>query len=297
MRIDDTRIVLTGAACGHRRGDPCPARPPALPSPGRRLRRAAASADGREPPALAGPNNPTQSPTWASPSDVDAVFERALAVFGLNGGGIDLFIANAGFAYYERLSRADWRRMDALLHVNVISPLYAAVKMGELNAGRPHRTVVVASAMGRLAIPGYALYSGSKAALHRFAEAYRYELADPASLTLVYPIGTRTRFFQRNAGSARHRTPGPLSRPNRWLGLSSAASSATRRTSTPRRSSGLFSSPIASCPSSAASNRQSKAGASAAGCTADIGSPGLGATWSPPCGTHRTTPPGPPGPP
>lgn len=131
-------------------------------------------------------------------AEVDRIFEEALHRLG----PIDLFIANAGFAYYERLERADWRRMEALLDVNVISPLYSAVKMGELNADRPHRTVIVASAMGRLAIPGYALYSGSKAALHRFAEAYRLELADPTSLTLVYPIGTRTRFFNSDGGRA-----------------------------------------------------------------------------------------------
>lgn len=135
-------------------------------------------------------------------ADVDGVFDAALRTLG----GIDLFIANAGFAYYERLDRADWPRMAALFNVNVLSPLYTAVKMAELNAGRPHRTVIVASAMGRLAIPGYALYSGSKAALHRFAEAHRFELADPTSLTLVYPIGTRTAFFQ---GSSDRPAPHP----------------------------------------------------------------------------------------
>jgi uncharacterized protein len=125
------------------------------------------------------------------PEAVEAMFEQALAQLGR----IDVFIANAGFAYYERLSHADWDHIAALFQVNVISPLYAAVKMGEINGARPHRTVIVASAMGQLAIPGYAIYSGSKAALHRWAEGYRLELPDPCSLALVYPIGTRTRFF------------------------------------------------------------------------------------------------------
>ncbi len=152
-------------------------------------------------------------------------------------GAIDLFIANAGFAYYERLTRAHWQRMASLFHVNVVSPLYAAVRMAEINGTRPHRTVIVASAMGRLAIPGYAMYSGSKAALHRFAEAYRYELADPTSLTLVYPIGTRTRFFVAENDRPAP-IPGPCSRPRMWRGPSSAASNGTKRTSTRLRSSG-----------------------------------------------------------
>jgi uncharacterized protein len=138
------------------------------------------------------------------PEEVDRAFEYAQEKLG----GIDIFIANAGFAYYERLAKADWQRMHALLSVNVISPLYTAVRMEEINPDRQHRTVVVASAMGQLAIPGYALYSGSKAALHRFAEAYRFELSDPASLTMVYPIGTRTRFF--DAGGHK---PAPLPWP------------------------------------------------------------------------------------
>ncbi len=193
MRIENTRIVLTGAASGIGAATlallgqrPCAVlavdcNEAALVQTVKRLHSPAASIT----PYVA---------DLGQHEAVEAMFEHALAHLGC----IDLFIANAGFAYYERLSHADWRRMAALLHVNVLSPLFAAVKMGEINAGRPHRTVVVASAMGRLGIPGYAVYSGSKAALHRFAEAYRFELADPTSLTLVYPIGTRTRFFHRD---------------------------------------------------------------------------------------------------
>lgn len=190
MRIDNARIVLTGAASGIGAATlgllsqrPCSVL--AVDRDERGLHRIVEHlrpATGHLAPFVA---------DLGLPEQVDAVFEHALEHLG----GIDIFIANAGFPYYERLSRAHWHRMAALFHVNVVSPLYSAVKMGEINAGRPHRTVIVASAMGRLAIPGYAVYSGSKAAVHRFAEAYRFELHDPASLTLVYPIGTHTRFF------------------------------------------------------------------------------------------------------
>lgn len=191
MRLDHTRIVLTGAASGIGAATLglLSQRPCSILAVDRDERGLGHTiehlphASGHVVPFVADLGQPEQ---------VDEVFEHALAQLG----AIDIFIANAGFAYYERLSRAHWHRMATLLHVNVVSPLYAAVKMGEINAGRPHRTVIVASAMGRLAIPGYAIYSGSKAALHRFAEAYRFELPDPTSLTLVYPIGTRTRFFR-----------------------------------------------------------------------------------------------------
>jgi short-subunit dehydrogenase len=50
--------------------------------------------------------------------------------------------------------------------------------------------------MAHLAVPGYALYSASKAALHRFADGYRWQMKDPRKLMLAYPIATRTGFFK-----------------------------------------------------------------------------------------------------
>jgi short-subunit dehydrogenase len=133
-----------------------------------------------------------------NPEQVEAVFAFAQESMG----GIDLFIANAGFPYYEKLVQADWGHIEKIFQVNVFSPIYAALKMQQLNAGRPYRVVVTASAMGLLGLPGYALYSSTKATLDRFAECYRYELEDPVALTLVYPIGTRTHFFQAAAAQA-----------------------------------------------------------------------------------------------
>ena len=133
---------------------------------------------------------------------VDGVFEHALQALG----GVDLYIANAGFAYYEKIETPDWEHIERIFRVNVFSSLYALEKMRALNLGRPFKVVITASAMGFLGVPGYALYSSSKAALLRFAEAYRYELEDRRSLALVYPIATRTHFFNT---AARHPAPTP----------------------------------------------------------------------------------------
>jgi short-subunit dehydrogenase len=129
----------------------------------------------------------------------DALFAEALRTMGR----INCFIANAGFAYYESLDTADWARLERMYAVNVFAPMDAAVRMRALNTGRAYRVVITASAMGYIAYPGYALYAGSKAALIRFAEGYRFELSERASLTLVYPISTRTNFFNQ----AGERTP------------------------------------------------------------------------------------------
>lgn len=129
----------------------------------------------------------------ADPAGIDTLIDRARERLG----AIDLFFANAGFAYYEALDHADWGRIERLFRLDVFSPVYAAVRLRETAPGQPPRVVVTASAMALMAYPGYALYGGAKAALHRFAEGYRFELRDRAAFTLVYPIGTRTGFFAR----------------------------------------------------------------------------------------------------
>lgn len=127
-----------------------------------------------------------------TPENVDALFEHALSTLG----HIDLFIANAGFAYFEKIESPDWGHIEKIFRVNVFSSLYAFEKMQALNAGRKHKTVITASAMAHIGVPGYALYSASKAALDRFADAYRWQMDNPRELMLVYPIATRTAFFE-----------------------------------------------------------------------------------------------------
>ncbi|MGD9603730.1 MAG: SDR family NAD(P)-dependent oxidoreductase [Gammaproteobacteria bacterium] len=122
---------------------------------------------------------------------IDALFEHAQCV----QGGVSLFIANAGIGSYGPLGRPDWATLEHLYRVNVLSPIYAAEKMQVLNAGRAYGVVMTASAMSFVALPGWAAYASTKAALHRFAEAYRHELAPDVLLSLVYPIATRSAFF------------------------------------------------------------------------------------------------------
>jgi short-subunit dehydrogenase len=141
-------------------------------------------------------------------NQLDELFEFAIEKMN----GIDIFIANAGFAYYEQLVKADWERMDQIFKVNVYSPINTAVRMKQLNPDTPYKIVVTASAIGKLGLPGYALYAATKSAIDRFAEAYRFELEDPSSLTLVYPIATRTNFFQQ-ASKNLAPTPWPSQTP------------------------------------------------------------------------------------
>ena len=139
-------------------------------------------------------------------SEIDRLFEFALTQFQ----AIDIFIANAGFAYYEVIDKPDWHRIEKIFQVNVFSPIYAFQKMKELNVGREYFVLMTSSAMAKLAIPGYALYGATKSALDRFEDAYRFENQDFGHLSLVYPIATKTNFFNRSTDFSRKDVPVPF---------------------------------------------------------------------------------------
>lgn len=66
--------------------------------------------------------------------------------------------------------------------------------MQGLHPDDQYRMVITASAMGKLSLPGYALYSSTKSALDGFADGYRFETDRPQQIALVY--WTRTRFLK-----------------------------------------------------------------------------------------------------
>ncbi len=132
-------------------------------------------------------------------SEIDRLFEFAIAQFQT----IDILIANAGFAFYEVIEEPDWQSIEKIFQVNVFSPIYAFQKMKALNVSREYFVLMTSSAMAKLAIPGYALYGATKAALDRFEDAYRFEKQDLGHLSLVYPIATKTNFFHRSVDGSR----------------------------------------------------------------------------------------------
>ena len=133
--------------------------------------------------------------------EIDGLFDFAAEKLG----AIDLYISNAGFAYYEKIAKPDWKHAEDIIHTNFVSTVYAAEKMKALHGGEPYNFAVTASAMGLLSLPGYALYSGTKAAVRGFADAYRYELEKGQHFQVIYPVATRTKFF----GRAGNNTPVP----------------------------------------------------------------------------------------
>ena len=128
--------------------------------------------------------------------NLDKLFDAAISELG----DIDFFFANAGFAYYEKIEKADWQHNEEIFNTNVFSVFYSLQKLKEIKKDKPFNFIVTASAISHLPYPGYALYSATKFALRGYADAYRYELSVNQHLSLVYPVATYTQFF--NVASA-----------------------------------------------------------------------------------------------
>ena len=140
---------------------------------------------------------------------VDRLFEKAESLFGK----IDLFYANAGFPYYEEFNYTDWDRVDAMFRTNTISPIYTYAKYIQHLNGRPGILAYTVSAIGEMAMPGYAIYSSSKFALNGFQQAIRLEKPDNLQITCLYPVATDTNFF-KVANAVEFEKPFPVQKPS-----------------------------------------------------------------------------------
>ncbi|MBQ5991784.1 MAG: SDR family NAD(P)-dependent oxidoreductase [Clostridia bacterium] len=135
---------------------------------------------------------------------VDALFEKAEETLKK----IDIFFCNAGAPYYERYDYEDWARIERIFSLNTFSGMYSYSKyLNHLN-GRDGQLVYTISAMGEMALPGYALYASTKFAMKGFQQAIRIESPKNLKITCVYPVATKTNFFK--VGGAGHKVEQPF---------------------------------------------------------------------------------------
>jgi short-subunit dehydrogenase len=144
----------------------------------------------------------------SSKANVDAFFEAALEAMG----EITLFYANAGYPYYEVIDYVDWDRTQRIFETNVFSPIYSFEKYKAYLNGRPGHFAVTVSAIGKMAMPGFTLYSATKFAVHGFQQGIRLEMSKNMKLTCLYPIATDTNFFKA-ANKEKFERPFPVQSP------------------------------------------------------------------------------------
>ena len=142
---------------------------------------------------------------------VDSLFTKAEEVFGK----VDIFFCNAGAPYYERFDYEDWDRIERIFDLNTVSHIYTYSKyLNHLN-GREGRLVYTISAMGEMAIPGYALYASTKFAMKGFQQAIRDEAPDNLQISCIYPVSTKTNFFNVGGGGRKMEPPFPVQAPEK----------------------------------------------------------------------------------
>ena len=98
-------------------------------------------------------------------------------------GKIDLFYANAGFPYYEEFDYVNWDRVKVMFDTNTLAPIYTYAKYREHLSGRDGHLAFTRSAIGQMAMPGYAIYSASKFGLEGFQQAIRLEKPENMKFT------------------------------------------------------------------------------------------------------------------
>ena len=140
---------------------------------------------------------------------VDALFVKAEELFDK----VDIYFCNAGAPYYERFDYEDWARIENIFKVNTIAHIYTYSKYLHHLNGRDGRLVYTISAMGEMAIPGYALYAATKFAMKGFQQAIRDEAPKNLQITCVYPVSTKTNFFHVGTGGRDLKPPFPVQAP------------------------------------------------------------------------------------
>lgn len=144
----------------------------------------------------------------SSREGVDAIFDTALSAMG----GITLFFANAGYPYYEAVDYVDWDRTKRIFETNVFSPIYSYEKFRAYLNGQNGHFAITVSAIGKMAMPGFALYSSTKFAIQGFQQSIRLEMPENIKLTCLYPIATDTNFFKA-ANRYQFEKPFPVQSP------------------------------------------------------------------------------------
>lgn len=137
---------------------------------------------------------------------VDNVFNYAQEIFD---GGVDVFIANAGFAYLEKINNPDWQHIEDIFNLNVFSAIYSLEKLVADSNNKRVAFACTISGAGLVSLPAYSLYCSTKAALHHFVQTYRYEQSENLQITAVYPVATRTEFFDKATGEDNTPLPFP----------------------------------------------------------------------------------------
>ena len=132
----------------------------------------------------------------ALPADITRAADRAQLAQAARERGVNVLVNNAGAPCFGAFAAMDDAQIAQALLINLVAPMQLThALLPQLLAHPPAAVLNIGSALGRLGLPGYALYGAAKFGLRGFSEALRRELAG-RGLRVQYlgPRATRTGF-------------------------------------------------------------------------------------------------------
>ncbi|MDE5574403.1 MAG: SDR family NAD(P)-dependent oxidoreductase [Bacteroidales bacterium] len=191
MKLENQRILITGASSGI----------------GKILTRELAQGKGNR--ILAVARHTENIPVahnivpFAADFSIPEEIDRTFAQLHESWGGVDICIANAGFAYREKLEEPDWHHTEQIFNLNTLGQIHTLehfIRMNREASGEKKYFVSLISAVAMVPLPYYALYCASKFALDGFWRTFAFEKPDWLRVLRVYPVATKTAFFTRASG-------------------------------------------------------------------------------------------------
>lgn len=132
----------------------------------------------------------------ALPADITRAADRQQLAQAAHDRGVNVLVNNAGAPCFGAFASMDEAQIAQALLVNLVAPMQLTHALLPQLAAQPQARVLnVGSALGRLGLPGYALYGAAKFGLRGFSEALRRELAGSGvRVQYLGPRATRTGF-------------------------------------------------------------------------------------------------------
>jgi short-subunit dehydrogenase len=191
MKAADARVLLTGASGGIGR-----AVATALRDAGAALLLSSRSPAGLAAQARAlAPLQDDRRVAWQA-ADLTRSDDVAALSAAARAWGANVVVHNAGVPSFGRLESLRPETIVHALHTNLLAPVLLTRALLPHLRRQPHAQVIcVGSALGRIGLPGFSVYSAGKFGLRGFAEALRRELGDgPVQVQYLGPRSTRTAF-------------------------------------------------------------------------------------------------------
>jgi NADP-dependent 3-hydroxy acid dehydrogenase YdfG len=124
-------------------------------------------------------------------------------------GSLDAIIANAGFGIVAPVATTPPDEVREIFDVNVLGTVWAIQAAWPVfEVQRQGHVIIVSSVLAQHGLPANAVYSATKAAQSVMADGLRVEgEAVGIDVSVVYPVGTDTEFFEaiRNSTGSRKR--------------------------------------------------------------------------------------------